>query len=755
MDALGAAGPVGLDDPKGEAPDAMDVLGTAGPAGPDRLEGEAPSEAKERGRRSGLDLENLTGHVVSLFRAGHREEALQAAVAFAEEAGSELGRSHPTHINALATVAALVDQMGDVDEADALMLEAEGLQEEREFASLGLGPPEEPRPSEEQGTSSSPDQSLAKQAEREAQSQQLVAEGDAERGARDTSAASCESSKSSDSGSVSSGSSSWGGGEGDVDWDGTLEEELQEAEEEELEAETLTRLTWEVNALLRDGRPDEAAQLLSETERMLVEGSVLGGISKAAIHTLWAAVLEDVGEKEKARLLYDEALVCLQEEALPEPCSQSSSESDCASAWDGSGAESLLDALAAESAEEPCVPALPDAEPALPEPAVSEAPREVPVKVEEPAPEQPESAQRTSVFAMSEVAVAEELHGRANSNASEQTGRGAPSTPSAPSPSEGGEQVSISPTPPKTAAPLRAGGRKRPPPLAPQKPGATRADGFIAPPKPKARSSSSSKEIPVIDSSTDSRNQGAKPSEAPAAKAEPLAESPVVPPEPTLQAAALTVEAIKSSLLFADHFTGLLRFDRAADLLEEQLVALSSKDCPHRSSDLHVDVLLKYGGILWWEGDAEGAIDAFDAADEVLAGRCEESEGAQSAQGAEGAQGVDLQKRQRRAEIAMQAAQVYRGCGDLDAAHGRLSESVRFLAETQSSSKESNNTLREALAALAQVCVQRGDFDKAQELYLQAFAHGEGEAQADGEEAKADSEAPLCLQTLLADGLAA
>jgi len=35
------------------------------------------------------------------------------------------------------------------------------------------------------------------------------------------------------------------------------------------------------------------------------------------------------------------------------------------------------------------------------------------------------------------------------------------------------------------------------------------------------------------------------------------------------------------------------------------------------------DLTFKTAGILWWDGDAEGAIDAYAAADEVLTERAE------------------------------------------------------------------------------------------------------------------------------------
>ncbi|CAK0886205.1 unnamed protein product [Prorocentrum cordatum] len=92
----------------------------------------------------------------------------------------------------------------------------------------------------------------------------------------------------------------------------------------------------------------------------------------------------------------------------------------------------------------------------------------------------------------------------------------------------------------------------------------------------------------------------------------------------------------------------------------EQLVALSDEACPHRGGDLHLDVLLKYGKVLSWDGDAEGAVDAFTAADEVLAERPAEEPGVQ----------------RRRAEVWMELAQALRAGGDLDGAERQLSGAV-------------------------------------------------------------------------------
>lgn len=83
----------------------------------------------------------------------------------------------------------------------------------------------------------------------------------------------------------------------------------------EAAAEGIEHLTWEVQELLKDGHPELAAKLLSEAEVSVLAGGqenpTLHYLKKASLHTLWAAVLEDIGEKDKAAKLYDEALTCL------------------------------------------------------------------------------------------------------------------------------------------------------------------------------------------------------------------------------------------------------------------------------------------------------------------------------------------------------------------------------------------------------------------------------------------------------------
>lgn len=169
------------------------------------------------------------------------------------------------------------------------------------------------------------------------------------------------------------------------------------------------------------------------------------------------------------------------------------------------------------------------------------------------------------------------------------------------------------------------------------------------------------------------------------------------------------------AMVTADHFLGLLKFERAADELEEQLAKLSEETCLLRNSDLHIEVLLKYAGILWWDSDLEAALDAFTAADEILSERLDHLHGETVPESA------DL--KQRQAHIWTQQAQVHRLSGDLKRSEERLTEAITCLTELQEVERSRNvsDALRDAQAALGQIYVQKKDFVRAEQLYLAAF----------------------------------
>lgn len=226
-------------------------------------------------------------------------------------------------------------------------------------------------------------------------------------------------------------------------------------------------------------------------------------------------------------------------------------------------------------------------------------------------------------------------------------------------------------------------------------------------------------------------------------------------PEPSKEElGARLTEAAKKAMVTADHFLGLAKFDRAADVLEDQLMEISSDNCPLRNSNLHIELLEKYGGILWWDGDLESAIDAYAAADEVLT----EPLGCESfhifpyfdsqsllgralflticadclaRRGADSGTGSDPQLLMRRAKIWSLVAQIHRKSGDLEAADRHLQaamHSLEVLPKMPSGSDKTyspmalDDLLRDLQAALGQVCVEKKEYSRAQELYLMAFS---------------------------------
>jgi len=284
------------------------------------------------------------------------------------------------------------------------------------------------------------------------------------------------------------------------------------------------------------------------------------------------------------------------------------------------------------------------------------------------------------------------------------------------------------PTPPPGASPTK----RRPPALAPQpsyrqpatkpvaKPGAkaTRCGGGFGglvqhPHKPKSKAKAKAK--PQEKDNVKNPSEVIEPEaeiETPIVK---LEEAPIVEePDVAVNESSTPLtpeeqkESIERAMTCADHFLGLLKFDRAADKLEKQLSMLADESCAHHHSALHVDVMEKYGGVLWWDGDPEGAIDAYTAAEEILIEKPRD----------------DWQVK-RRTDIWLQAAQVCRGCGDLDSADEQLSQAIYCLTELVEKSECKNteyaDSLREAQAALGQVCVEKKEFERAEEFYLAAF----------------------------------
>jgi len=162
-----------------------------------------------------------------------------------------------------------------------------------------------------------------------------------------------------------------------------------------------------------------------------------------------------------------------------------------------------------------------------------------------------------------------------------------------------------------------------------------------------------------------------------------------------------------------------MHFDKAADKLEAQLVTLSSESSPLHNSDLHVEVLLKYGVVLRLSSDHENAVDAFDAADEILATRPTD----------------DFKAQQRRVDTWIHAAQVHQDSGSFVAADKHLTNAVCRIKEMLDAAEGENGNktvdgldakelrvaLQEAQGALAQVCVRKEEYGRAEELYASVF----------------------------------
>lgn len=773
--------------------------------------GESPSraipvDAEEEPLMDAFDgLEIMTHEAIKMFQEGHQQEALQMAVQFALAARNELGHTNPIHINSLATVAALVDQMGGSAEADALLFEAEDLQDEMEMEALGIDlyePDSNDDDNEEVSDeiNSRPPTGLS-DASGSRPSRERVS---ASRGSQHRS--STTTGGSSGSPDIEGYSDEWsdtGGsneddGDVDLDSDELLERGARDIEEEEgeAEAEAITRLTLEVNTLLSQECPEEAAQLLSEAESILAAGGAdVSDLGKAALHTLWAAVLGAVGEDEKAERLYSEAMSVLKDVSRgPAPDSSDSEVEDgessdmedeeeeedvedekdeCVSDGDvlqqdigskGSTqscpptvdkhADAAVDPALPEMQQEPVkIPDLPpitSASPSLqvggsssssgspapktPSPEVAEPPAIPSSSVtandiraaKERAAKMRESMQHDIVQVDSTAALAmpppvpPETTAKEKPDAVDVPSSAASAVLPVPSPTATSAAPEARlPTPPLTSSPKK----RRPVPLAPHatpkaspKPAPRCGGGFVAPKasavKPKAKTKPKAK----AKENTEEAVSEPVTEEAPVAIAESAPEEPALPEEPPKPPTPEEQrEQVERAVIHADHYLGMMKFDKAADKLEEQLVLLEEENHAHRHSELHIDVMMKYGGVLWWAEDPESAVDAFTAAEQMLIEKP-----------------ASNWQSKRRTEVWQQAAQVCRGCGDLQSAEEQLRHAVFFLTgllKSDPTSRDFRDSLREAQAQLAQVCVELGEFDRAEGLYMEAFMPQDGDEQ--------------------------
>lgn len=615
-----------------------------------------------------------------------------------------MGRTHSTYVNALATVAAFAEQMGCTKEARELLQEAEELHQEHEESLKSL-----PRSGSDSGSE--------------------VSEGHSE------------------------GS-------------------------EEAEAEKIEQLTWEIQEFLKDGHPELAAKLLAEAEIGLLGGQdhedeTLLGLKKAALHTLWAAVLEDIGEKDRAAKLYDEALTCLKHQNDEDSDSVGTNVSDDASHESNPECKDLLELhqqqrplpiaekmklLMERKAEVPGEHGGEVAENAEVkvakgekgekgenregcEPDARESETEQAEKTEQAQIQSREVNEVNEVKDVNEGTCEEMQKWQSIDVKNVKNGRDAKDMAKAEPPTASTSPATISAAPPPSKAtipvpktPVATGSltdravtpakapKKRPAPIAPklssnlQSSGPVRVGGGFrlpappkAPPKAKAPRKPKTKATPPATVQVPQLPETFEQVEI------------VQPEEETAQAllSRLTTSAQKA-MVTADHFLGLSKFERAADILEEQLAEISSVS-PLRNSDMHIKLLQKYGGILWWDGDAEGAIDAYAAADEVLTERAE----------AEKDPGLLLQ----RAKLWGKVAQVHRKNGDLEAADRHLEAAMYSLEQLRDHPSGSTShppvgleeLLKDLQASLGQICVEKKEYGRAQELYLMAFSTSESE----------------------------
>jgi len=93
------------------------------------------------------------------------------------------------------------------------------------------------------------------------------------------------------------------------------DEEDEEDDGQEIgETDIITALADDVNTLLQEQKHEEAAALLTHSENELHKAlGPLSPVSIASFHTLWAALMEAMGEGEKAQALYDEAKLILED----------------------------------------------------------------------------------------------------------------------------------------------------------------------------------------------------------------------------------------------------------------------------------------------------------------------------------------------------------------------------------------------------------------------------------------------------------
>eukprot|EP00746_Dinoflagellata_sp_MGD_P164326 gnl/MRDRNA2_/MRDRNA2_92896_c0_seq1.p1 gnl/MRDRNA2_/MRDRNA2_92896_c0~~gnl/MRDRNA2_/MRDRNA2_92896_c0_seq1.p1 ORF type:complete len:851 (-),score=298.48 gnl/MRDRNA2_/MRDRNA2_92896_c0_seq1:201-2516(-) len=717
----------------------------------------------------------MTASVIEIFKEGREKEALQTAVEFSTKAFQLYGKTHPTYINALATVAALVDRMGGEGEADNLLQQAEELQDEmeieqaeqmleEEFEEELANAVAEAEAADEEETSSGPEDGSS------------ADEEDDEFGYDDY-----------------DGEESFDGEEGEEELFGD-DEPLNEAEQEEEEAEIITQLTWEVNSLIQMKQPEEAAKILSECEKSLVESGPVSAVGQAALHTLWAAVLDEVGESDKAKELYHQALNCLEEEVGIAPQDEDageqqedrSSDSEESVAGSKSQDQDLEDErkpasndqgtmnggagkpfFATETPNDDSSTAAPgknldleqlhrqqlaaaadvevvDDKPALqpqqvaketsacsggyaslstaqtPVVAASEAlAPELPISPSSPSRPRPAGKSRpqgrgvktggapdvVSGAADTEKGTAKPsaaTHAGSKQASQSSTASGSKEAPEPGKASGSKEESTVEEVAEKEKASKRTGGGfgvsyKAPPPKKPK----AKAKGGAGKATKEVKESLAEPAAEVESKPEEPTTEEPKPDE-------PAAPLVVAKTEPATEEITPEIEEaqIKKAMRNADHYIGMRKFEKAADYLEKHLVRLDQGESKHRGSDLHLNLLQQYGSVLRLDGDLDGSLDAFTAADELLEER------------PEGDLSADIKL--SRSQLWMRMAEVCREGEDLSAAEGHLASAINAL---QGLGDKGVEPLRQAQASLARVYVEMKKYESAETLYFQAFSH--------------------------------
>lgn len=242
------------------------------------IDAETPERLHEHDDFFLESLEDMSATVIHMARSGNKEAAMQYASVYTQKALELHGSSHSSYINGLATVAALCDVKGKSEKAQEILTVAEMLQEDREATIIAKDH------AIDRGSLTVSDATLLmkKMNELENMDEQKIIE--------------------------------------------LTNSDDQKEEEEEIfddddwsdidETDIIAALSEEIQELLGAGQADAAAKLLTRSEKELRarEDLKLSNVAEASLHTLWAAIMESIGENDKAQLLYREAATLIENE---------------------------------------------------------------------------------------------------------------------------------------------------------------------------------------------------------------------------------------------------------------------------------------------------------------------------------------------------------------------------------------------------------------------------------------------------------